>query len=542
MVDDTGDVAKNQAIGAGVGNLVLDDPPSSLYSGGKPPEELHATPLKDEDKLSGRPSSQNKPPFAKASDDRPLFETVSAEEEKILKQEPPPPPLIEEAPPELKPAHEPEHFAFIEGRRGKYVAILAAGIFFIGLFSLIFFFVARGRQPEEVTLTYWGLWEEKEVIQPILAEYQAKNKHVKIEYVKKVPQEYREKLLAQGSKGQGPDIFKFHNTWLPEMKEILSPIPSSIMSTSEFEKTFYPIHQKDLKSGNSYFGMPLSIDGLILVYNEGLFKKAGIQNPPTSWEDVIEAVAKLTVKSKEGAIITSGIALGTASNIEHFSDVLGLFVIQNGGDIRHLESPEAAGALESYRRFAEPPENFWDETMPNSIMAFTQEKVAMLIVPSWQILAIKAANPELALKAIEVPVIPGTKPVSLATYWVDGVSRYSKNQVEAWKLLSYLAQKDTMTKHFELQARSRLFGEAHSRVDLKELMVQNEYLRPVVRQGEVYVTVPVISRTYDNGLNDEIIKYLENAVNTTVQGVSYDSAFQTAAAGVAQVFTRYNIE
>src|SRR5690606_28468115 len=33
-----------------------------------------------------------------------------------------------------------------------------------------------------VTLRYWGLWEPAEVIQPLIAEYEAANPNVKIEY------------------------------------------------------------------------------------------------------------------------------------------------------------------------------------------------------------------------------------------------------------------------------------------------------------------------------------------------------------------------
>ncbi len=45
----------------------------------------------------------------------------------------------------------------------------------------------------------------------------------------------------------------------------------------------------------------------------------------------------------------------------------------------------------------------------------------------------------------------------------------------------------------------------------------------------------------DNGLNDEIIKYIENAINSTILGVSYKEALVGAKKGIDQVFTKYNI-
>jgi len=54
--------------------------------------------------------------------------------------------------------------------------------------------------------------------------------------------------------------------------------------------------------------------------------------------------------------------------------------------------------------------------------------------------------------------------------------------------------------------------------------------------------LPLASRTFDNGLNDEIIKYIENAINATAQGSSYSQALEAAKQGVDQILSRYKIE
>ncbi len=456
--------------------------------------------------------------------------------EDVTEQVPPP----EGAPPGQPPQGSPP---FVENNRNKYLIIGGGALLFLIIFILILKFIfGSGTPAKEVNLVYWGLWEDKNIMQPLIDQYQAKNRGVKIDYIKLDPQDYREKLIARSKNNQGPDIFRFHNTWLPEIKDVAAPLPSSVMSNEEFDKTFYPIQSKDLKRDSFYYGIPLTIDGLVLIYNEGLFKKAGINNPPLTWEDVIDYVGKLTVKNQDGQIITSGMALGTASNVDHFSDIFGLFLIQNGGDLKKLDQPEAAGALESFRKFAEPPNNFWNETLPNSVNAFIQEKVAMIIVPSWEILTIKAANPEIGLKVVPVPEIPGGRPVSIASYWVEGVSKMSRNQVEAWKFLRYLSEKDNMAKLYDLESKARLFGEPYSRVDLGTTLAQNEYLGAVIKQAGSYVTIPTIARTYDNGLNDEINTYIQNAINSTIQGTSYSDALKTAQQGVSQVFSKYQIQ
>lgn len=487
------------------------------------------------------------------SQPRPIFETVPEGRDQNqpaynLRPEEISPEVV--SPEDVSSSPPPESLAeqpplIYEESKNKYLIIGGAVIFFFLIFFLIFKLIFGGANQikKEVKLTYWGLWEEKEVLESLINQYQSKNKNIKIDYQKMSPQEYREKLIARSKNNQGPDIFRFHNTWLPQIKEIASPLPQNIMSNAEFEKTFYPVHQKDLKIGKYYYGLPLMIDGLVLIYNNNLFKKAGISTAPTSWEDdVIDYVTKLSVKDKDKQLITSGIALGTASNVEHFSDIFGLMLIQNGGDIKKLDQPEAAQALEAYRKFAEAPTNFWDESMPNSIIAFIQEKVAMIIAPSWEILVIKEAKPDIEIKVAPVPKAPGIKPISVANYWVEGVSRFSKDQIEAWKFLRFLVEKENMTKLYELEAKFRLFGEPYSRTDLASTLVQNEYIGPVIQQAEHFISLPLVARTYDNGLNDEIIRYIENAINATIQGVSYSEALNTAKQGIDQILLRYKIE
>ncbi|MCX7880952.1 MAG: sugar ABC transporter substrate-binding protein [Patescibacteria group bacterium] len=475
----------------------------------------------------------------------PIFETVPVDEnlqpEEVSPEVATPtveevasagPETIEEAPPLV-----------YETNKSKYFIIIGATILFF--FLLIFFLKAifsGSKKPKPISLTYWGLWEEKEIFAPLISLYQQKNSHIKINYEKMSPIDYKDRLLARSKNNQGPDIFRFHNTWLPQLREVAAPLPETVLTSQEFEKIFFPVHQKDLKIGNHYYGIPLMIDGLVLIYNQDLFEKAGINTSPTNWDEINEMVSKLTVKDINGQLLTAGIALGTASNVEHFSDIFGLMLLQNGGDLKNLDQPEAAGALESYRKFAEPPNDFWNEQMPNSITAFIQEKVAMIIVPSWEILVIKSANPDLKIKVVPVPQVPGGKPVSLASYWVEGVSRYSKNQIEAWKFLKFLSEKENLAKLYQSESQNRLFGEAYSRVDMSSLLSQNEYLGAVIKQTEYYVSLPLISRTFDNGLNDQIIQYLENAINSTIQGVAYNEALNTAKKGIDQIFSQYKIE
>jgi multiple sugar transport system substrate-binding protein len=447
---------------------------------------------------------------------------------------------------------------FIEDKRKKYIFIAAGAILFILIMIAVVSFLFRkpSRPAEKITLNYWGLWEEKELMQPAIDEYIRAHPNITVNYIKQDPKQYRERLQAAIERDEGPDIYRFHNTWTRMMLSYLAPMPKTVYSDSDYEKTFYPVTTDDLKISGNYYGIPLMIDGLLLFYNEDILKSANVPVPST-WVDVQKAVPKLTVKEK-GKIITSAIALGTAENISHFSDILGLMMLQNGTQLNKSffscadknSSTCAVETLTFYRQFADKPNNSWDETLDDSIVAFAGGKVAMIFAPSWQFFTIKelAKNTNLNFKTAPVPQLPCANPpcleVNWATYWVEGVSSKSKNKEASWEFLKYLSQASTMQKLYSEQIKYRkFFGEPYSRIDLGKSLSSNPYLAPLISEAPTMKSFYFASRTYDGetGINSTLIKYLKDAVNKLSQGVSVETALKTADDGLKQVLSRFGI-
>lgn len=422
------------------------------------------------------------------------------------------------------------------------IFILIVGALFgiaFGVWKYVLPLLPAQIKPGGVTLTYWGLWEDENILKPLIDDYEKNHRGVQIDYKRQNPKEYRERLQAAIGSGKGPDILRFHNTWLPMLKSDLSPIPTNVFSPDEFKDTFYPVTTEDLKSGNIYYGIPLEIDGLALVYNPDILKAANV-SPPTSWEEFQKSARILTVKNEAGKIRTSGAAMGTTNNIDHWSDILGTMFLQDGLDLRNPQGGFAEDALIYYTSFAQGENKTWDETLPSSTLAFVQGKVAMVFEPSWDILTIKATNPRLNFKVLPVPQLPGVN-IPWASYWVEGVSIKSRHQAEAWDFLKYLSQKENLVKFYTESAKTRSFGEPYSRRDLAPSLKDDPYLGAYIQQASHARSFFLASKTFDNGINDKIIKYLEDAVNSVNQGVSPKSALTTATAGVRQVLSTYGV-
>ncbi len=410
------------------------------------------------------------------------------------------------------------------------LGLVAGGRFVLGLLA----------GSKEVTITYWGLWENDATVRSVIADFEAKNPKIKVSYVKQSPRQYRERLQAAIARGEGPDVFRFHNTWVAMLAPDLAPVPKTVIPPAEFSSTFYPVASNDLVAGNTIYGLPMMTEGLGLYINEDLFAKAGVSEPVT-WEDVLNIVPKLTVKDGT-TITTSAIALGTTGNVENWSDIVALMMLQNGANLVGLSGKEAEETILFYRKFADPvdPMYTWNETLDNSIYAFAIGKVAMILAPSWRAFDVKQISPELRFKIVPVPQLPGNT-VSWASYWVEGVSGKSKLQPQAFTFLKYLTSRETVTKLYSEAAKTRLFGEVYARTDLGSTIEADPFAGAYAKQAKTAKSFPLASRTFDNGLNDKLIKYLEDAINSVAAGSAPSAALQTAANGFRQVLGQYGL-
>ncbi len=425
------------------------------------------------------------------------------------------------------------------GLKKVLLIFLVLLILAFGGFALFKFVLPKMQKPKEVTLRYWGLWEPENVMQGIIADWQKDHPNVKIEYTQQSPKEYRERLQSALARNEGPDLFRFHITWLPALKNELEAIPAEVMSAAEFEKSFYPVAKENLRSGSNYLGIPLEVDTLALFYNQQIFQAAG-KTPPTSWDQLRQLALDLTTRDESGRLQTAGVALGTTGNVDHWSDILGLMMLQNGADLAKPTGSLAEDALRFYTIFT-LTDKVWDKDLPVSTYAFATEKVAMILAPSWRAHEIWEINPNIEFKTLPVPQLPESK-VAWATFWVEGVSSKSANGKAAWEFLNYLSSKENLTKLYGNASQVRKFGEPYPRIDMAADLEADAVVGAFIKQGSYAKSWYLCSRTFDNGINDRIIKYYEDAVNAVLQNQSVSETLVTAAKGVSQVLTQYTTQ
>jgi multiple sugar transport system substrate-binding protein len=441
---------------------------------------------------------------------------------------------------------------------GKWVAIVAGVLILV----LIIVLVATSKTPkkqETVTLNYWGLWENEEIMNGVISDFEAKNPLIKVNYKRNQISNYRTRLASRLAKtgtsdNEDVDIFRIHNTWIPMFKDYLASVPTSKVTSIGLDTDFFDVYAKDLKENGKWLSVPLMYDGLALFYNKDLLQKANIE-VPKSWWELNEAASKLTTKNDSGTIQMAGAGIGVANgNVEHWSDILGIMMKQNGIDFAKKTNMDSnlEDALKYYASFARSGQSVWDDSLPNATELFANGKLAFYFGNSWRVFDLATLNKDLNYGITTVPQLPINGDITdrnaeltnihWASYWAEGVNSKSKHQEEAWKFLEYLSSKEVLEKLYSAESQVRAFGEIYPRKSMMNELKDNVKVWPFVSVANNAESWYVASSTDDDGLNSEMQKYFTDAINSLNDYASNTDIMTALKNGIAQLQQKYSLK
>lgn len=366
----------------------------------------------------------------------------------------------------------------------KLLSITAGVLLLIAILLII----SVPNKKNDVTLVFWGFWEEEEAMHPLIEKYEAENPGVKISYAIQPLKNYDSLLYTRYEQSEtteepAPDIAMIHNSWLPKYEKFLSPLPETVMSKDTYSTEFYPTALDDFtgRDGKIY-AIPHQIDGLMIIYNKELLQNAGYTSPPSDWDSFMEAARNLTTKDSTGKISQSGLAIGTSKNITNSIDILSYFFLQNLAEIMNekrnqvtLTSQRAITALETYTSFVSEQDATWAIYLPSDLTSFVNGDLAMMFGTSWTALEILEQTDDIEFGMAPLPRLVNNEEVYYSTYWGTTVSKSSENSKEAWKFVEFLSQPDQLRRLYQNAAKIRTFGEPYPRVSMNQELLDNEY-------------------------------------------------------------------
>lgn len=379
-------------------------------------------------------------------------------------------------------------------------------------------------KDRNVILVYWGIREEPDTLRPVLSEFEKENPNIKVNYVKQDAKDYKDKLITRINNGNGPDVFKFHNSWYETLQDALLPLPKETIEKKEFVDNYYTVAQKDLIRNGAIYGIPIEMDTLTLFVNTKLFEEAAV-SVPTTWQEFIETSTKLTKRDDNGRITIAGAGIGTFDNVNHAPDIISLLFAQNGVNFDDFQNSkkQVTDALRFYTNFSLVENNVWDQTLDPSINAFSEGKLAMYFGYSSDYFVIKAANPNLSFRLASSPQLLSDNRVNIASYFADGLSSKSENQKEALLLLKFLARSETQKKLYEAASKTRAFGQPYGNKNLaEELKGTDGFI--FADQARSSISTPFTDGAGDDGLDNKLNASLKDAVLEILEGGSVEEA------------------
>ncbi|NCS72093.1 MAG: extracellular solute-binding protein, partial [Candidatus Magasanikbacteria bacterium] len=194
-----------------------------------------------------------------------------------------------------------------------------------------------------VEINYWTVFDDVDVLRQFAEQYKVIRPYVTVNIRQVRYDDFDNRLINALADDIQPDIVSIHVQWLRKYLSRLDPMPSTVSvadvavsgqyvknvqvdvydqrmpSVNAVKANYINTVYDDAVVGNRIYGLPLAVDTLAIYYNKRLLDRAGIATPPTTWDEFLSAVQKTTLFNSRGELIQSGVALGTADNIDNFA-------------------------------------------------------------------------------------------------------------------------------------------------------------------------------------------------------------------------------
>lgn len=331
---------------------------------------------------------------------------------------------------------------------------------FISLFTTLAF------AGEKKTLSVWAMGEEGIRLREIIPEFEKENPGINVE-LQIIPWgAANEKITTAVVGGLPPDLCQMGTTWMPEFSSMnaFADLSQFIDSSKTINKDnyFQGAWTSCVYEGNPY-GIPWYVDTRALFYRKDILQKAGYENPPKTWDELIMiglAIKNMKIDvNKDGKIDRKDIHYAMDLPVfDHGALLLSSFIWQNGGRVltddmtkSALLEPETTEALWFYvSLFQEGIAGVRAAADIRIEQAFASGYYAMFVSGPWTIYNLNKYAPE--IKGLwDVAMLPGRKS---RTSFIGGcnlvIFRQSTEKENAWKFIEFMSRPETQVKWYRI--------------------------------------------------------------------------------------------
>ncbi|MDI6617914.1 MAG: sugar ABC transporter substrate-binding protein [Clostridiales bacterium] len=290
-------------------------------------------------------------------------------------------------------------------------------------------------EQKPVTLKFWTISLQPtftDFFNGLIAQYQKEHKNVTIQWTDLPYDAIQSKLITSAAGGTSPDVVNLNSSMALMLAGKNALVDLNKEATDAQKSIYIPSLYNSTKLGNSVYAFPWYGAPTVMIYNKDLFQKAGIQNPPTTFDEMFD-VAK-TMKDKTGAY------LYIPGNITQILFEEGIQLINNDKTKATFNIPETLALLQKYKKAVDDgilPKDGWG-VWDKMLKQFSTGKLAIINSGTQSIKRIKDEAPNI-YKNVEVtqPMV-GKAGISLNPLMNIVVPAASKNHKSAIDFANYI--------------------------------------------------------------------------------------------------------
>jgi multiple sugar transport system substrate-binding protein len=369
--------------------------------------------------------------------------------------------------------------------------------------------VADPKEPVTISFSSWVGNEPS--IQKMYEEFRKEHPNIEIEFQNVPAEESNEKLTAQIAGGNAPDAAFVDASTVAAFASRKAVVNldnyaerSDVVDPDDYVDAFKTFTTFE----DSMYGLPFDGESTALFYRTDLFEEAGIDGPPTTWEEFEEAAQKLTDPAKK----QYGIAMFAPESAYYWYP----WLWQAGGDLQTEDnepawtSDEAKEAAEFYVGLTEyAPPDYLNSNSYDGRVAFAQGQVGMYVAGAWFAGTLSEEFPKIEGKWATAPLPEGDAGCATTIAGDALVLFDGDNNDAAWLWIEYLSRPENMATWTYKSEGSTLLPPRKSLLDSPELVEEKPILEGFAQAMECGVSNIIVDPEWgrkEEALNEELGK------------------------------------
>ena len=318
---------------------------------------------------------------------------------------------------------------------------------------VLFLFMPNSKVPDDgkIRLKYWLVSAMEE--EPFhVSEFNRTHENIIIQPTLLPWNEHEKKILTSILSESPPDIvFLVTPVAKWATRFALTPLDDFIKRDSFDSTTFFPALWNEMRFKDNIYALPLYSNSYAFFYNKRLFREAGLDpdDPPKTWDEVLEYSLKLTKKDISGNFTQMGL-LPNYGNVQIsllMAWQLGAQMLSDDGATVSLSNQPTIDAfnwlITFYDKFKIKEVSTFEAGFGFAEQhGFISEKLAMMVLDNSFPDQIELYNKNLDYGVAEIPTFEGLPSVSSSGSWWLAIPRGAKNKELAWEFMKFAVQKN----------------------------------------------------------------------------------------------------